>query len=654
MASGEMVFFSRPQSAAVKIVAPPAKAQEPVGNNGKNSPRKDMTQRQCRNILIYGSCKFQDKGCNFYHPSHDNPSPAPPESPVPTPALPAHTVNAPVFVPKRHRSPIPSPTSPPQYPPILQSTETHSSGSPSPTADSGSDAVESSNDDQNDNARSGPVATSTPNPSAAVFEPFNFAQSNQYEFVPSYPESYEIVQAPMPDYDTPANEMYYPTSAAFARQPLLYHLYTQPRSDDLELRYFVPDDIREELQRRSETVHMAPVPGLNLPEDLQDYHSLAPLEPVSGDRRKFGSWHSAVYRAVNSKDGQTYVLRRIENFRLPSVDAFTSIEAWRRIKHPNIVSVKEAFTTRAFGDSSLVVVYDYHPNATTLFENHVKAKAGQVSNGRGNRTQERIPERTLWSYIVQIASAVKAVHDAGLSVRVIDVTKVLITSKNRVRISSCGIVDVLMYEARQDISMLQHEDLAMFGKLISVLCCHHPNAANHPQKALDQINRNYSVDVKNLVISLMSKMNIQGKKPIDQVVDVIARHTMQEFEEAQNAVDRLEGGLMSELENGRLFRLLCKFGFINERPEFALDLRWSETGDRYIIKLFRDYVFHQVDEHGKPVVNLSHVLTCLNKLDAGTDERIMLVSPDEQSCLVVTYKEVKSYIESAFNELRAG
>lgn len=94
---------------------------------------------------------------------------------------------------------------------------------------------------------------------------------------------------------------------------LLYHLYTQPRSDDLELRYFVPDDIREELQRRSETVHMAPVPGLNLPEDLQDYHSLAPLEPVSGDRRKFGSWHSAVYRAVNSKDGQTYVLRRIES-----------------------------------------------------------------------------------------------------------------------------------------------------------------------------------------------------------------------------------------------------------------------------------------------------------------------------------------------------
>ena len=31
-----------------------------------------------------------------------------------------------------------------------------------------------------------------------------------------------------------------------------------------------------------------------------------------------------------------------------------------------------------------------------------------------------------------------------------------------------------------------------------------------------------------------------------------------------------------------------------ERPEMCLDANWSEIGDRYILKLFRDYVFHQV------------------------------------------------------------
>lgn len=36
------------------------------------------------------------------------------------------------------------------------------------------------------------------------------------------------------------------------------------------------------------------------------------------------------------------------------------------------------------------------------------------------------------------------------------------------------------------------------------------------------------------------------------------------------------------------------------------------------------------------------------KLDAGTDERIMLVSRDEQSVLVVTYKDVKACVASAF------
>jgi len=81
---------------------------------------------------------------------------------------------------------------------------------------------------------------------------------------------------------------------------------------------------------------------------------------------------------------------------------------------------------------------------------------------------------------------------------------------------------------------------------------------------------------------------------------------------------------------------------------FARDARWSETGDRYIIKLFRDYVFHQVDEQGNPLLDLAHVLTCLNKLDAGTDEKVMLVARDEQSCLVVSYKEIKACIANAF------
>ncbi len=41
---------------------------------------------------------------------------------------------------------------------------------------------------------------------------------------------------------------------------------------------------------------------------------------------------------------------------------------------------------------------------------------------------------------------------------------------------------------------------------------------------------------------------------------------------------------------------------------------WAETGDRYLLKLFRDYVFHQVNEDGAPLIEMAHVVQCLNKV----------------------------------------
>jgi PAB-dependent poly(A)-specific ribonuclease subunit 3 len=45
-----------------------------------------------------------------------------------------------------------------------------------------------------------------------------------------------------------------------------------------------------------------------------------------------------------------------------------------------------------------------------------------------------------------------------------------------------------------------------------------------------------------------------------------------------------------------------------------MDPEWAETGDRYLLKLFRDYVFHQVDENGAPLIEMAHVVQCLNKV----------------------------------------
>lgn len=81
---------------------------------------------------------------------------------------------------------------------------------------------------------------------------------------------------------------------------------------------------------------------MGLPLEVHMYHSLYPLSD-NGQCR--------TYKSVCSVDGCTYTLLRIPDFRLINELAMTAVESWSRIRHCNIVSIREAFTTRAFGDS---------------------------------------------------------------------------------------------------------------------------------------------------------------------------------------------------------------------------------------------------------------------------------------------------------------
>lgn len=38
-------------------------------------------------------------------------------------------------------------------------------------------------------------------------------------------------------------------------------------------------------------------------------------------------------------------------FKLVNEQAFGAIDTWRRMRHPNIVGLREAFTTKAFNDN---------------------------------------------------------------------------------------------------------------------------------------------------------------------------------------------------------------------------------------------------------------------------------------------------------------
>ncbi len=170
---------------------------------------------------------------------------------------------------------------------------------------------------------------------------------------------------------------------SFCLSQLDHHLYTTPLPHTSNLpashlplhNFFLPSDLLEFVHSRAEAKLTKSIHDANLPEELHVYHELHTLyaEGTTTERspRVFG-FLSDVYRARCTLDGRLYCLRRIEGesteiirrlcsltkmehgltgFKLGKEAAFSALDQWRRIRHPNIVSVREAFTTRLFNDS---------------------------------------------------------------------------------------------------------------------------------------------------------------------------------------------------------------------------------------------------------------------------------------------------------------
>ncbi|KAI2634720.1 hypothetical protein GGS26DRAFT_581572 [Hypomontagnella submonticulosa] len=486
--------------------------------------------------------------------------------------------------------------------------------------------------------------------SGSLYDPF--AMSNVNQALPSapynpYAEDHSTLAGAGASYFTAQNSYTAPS------QPLQYHLYYPINTGRENMQpyqrqvydLFLPESLREDLQKKSEAARqvLPSQPGVQLPT-LQHYHSLVPLDTKLRSAASTFGLPSWVFKATSRKNGNTFCLRRIEGFRLTNEEAIKAVNSWKKIIHPNIVTTIEAFTTRDFNDSSLVFVHSYYPLSKTLAEHHFP------SNRFGRPAP--VSEKILWSYMVQIASAIRAIHKAKLAARCIDITKVILTDKNRVRLSACSILDVLHFEVPRRVEELQQEDFFNLGRLIlSIATNTPPRNLTDVRLPLEQLGRTYSAELKERVSWLLSPPSNVTPKLAEHLTYDIAHHIDDTLVASFNAHDEAITHLGRELENGRLVRLMAKLGSINERPEFDNDPNWAETSERYTLKLFRDYVFHQVDAQGNPVVDLGHIISCLNKLDAGVDERIYLTSRDHQSTFVVSYKELKKQAQGAFNDL---
>ncbi|RCK64949.1 PAB-dependent poly(A)-specific ribonuclease subunit PAN3 [Candida viswanathii] len=440
--------------------------------------------------------------------------------------------------------------------------------------------------------------------------------------------------------------------------PLQYHLYAPAPPPRLTIplqpyelnsqAMFIPNELREYLHKKNEA-SLQTLSLLNLPEHVNQYHSLVPIdksyEPIS---KLWMGKNSLIFKVYSNYDGNLYVLRKIEPCNeIVNDKPFRTIKKWKSIKNANIVSLQDAFTTMAFnnsqnGNNSLCIIYDYYPNSVSLLEQHKK----------GLRV-EPINEDLLWSYLIQLVNAISAIHENGLAAKsTIDLSKIVVTNKHRIRLGSVGISDILEYNEDQedDIKKDQVQDIHNVAKVLIELSV-----------LLLPANMRQSANIYNSLKS-SAKLSEEFVNALQQLSQADESFQLQEFNKQlsgkmlaiinnlQNSNDFMEGQLGSELENARLFRLMTKLNYLIYDDS---DKEGVKSGNDKILRLFLNYLYNSYDtsnNKNKKVLNLNKVLINLNKLDCGIDEKLLLINKDE--CIIISYKELKETIDNKFRLMR--
>jgi len=391
----------------------------------------------------------------------------------------------------------------------------------------------------------------------------------------------------------------------------------------------------------------------SIPETIQSYHSLCPLEnvpPALQQPSKVFSVPTLCLKAIHSGDGAAYMLRRLDGRHVvPTPEILDkcseAVRKWSPLaNHPNLVGFRDACVSEEMlSVPSLYLTFDYHPAACSLEQIYIMPSQG------GQKM--RLSEEELWSYLVQMTAALRAIHSAGLDLGPsrLAPSKVLLCSPGRLRIGSVGVGEILHGTTpAMDMMSSQLLDLEALGHLILTLA----SAAKNVGPTLDNLILHYSRELCHIVAGLIAAPKGNGFQNWKSLAVALGDRVFDELSTSFENVDALSMGMLKECENGRIARFLIKLNAIVDRAEFLGDTRWAETGDRYLLKLFRDFIFHQVDDQGLPINDWGIIIDSINKADSGIDEKIMLLSRDEASMLVVSYADIKRCLVSAYEEIK--
>ena len=143
------------------------------------------------------------------------------------------------------------------------------------------------------------------------------------------------------------------------------------------------------------------------------------------------------------------------------------LNAWKRVHHPNIIALRNCYLS----NGAVFFVHDFYPTATSLYDCFLKVLLSLFSLIPQIVLPGSAPllEDLLWCIAIQLLSALQTIHAYNLACRTMDYRHVLMTERNRFRIGSVGVMDILEpHSTNQD---LQAKDLYQLGSLLVVLGC---------------------------------------------------------------------------------------------------------------------------------------------------------------------------------------
>jgi PAB-dependent poly(A)-specific ribonuclease subunit 3 len=304
------------------------------------------------------------------------------------------------------------------------------------------------------------------------------------------------------------------------------------------------------------------------------YCNAWPLDYEQAPRSSFG-YPCATFQVVSREDGHLYCLRRFDSIKSVSQKIAASVsDQWVGFEHPNLVSLHTAFVAQR----AVFFVHQYIPGVVRL---------------RDRLMGSPVTEAVLWSAICQWTSVIRRVHQSRMAVRTLDARHVLLQMDAlRVRwfVNCAGVPDALEWESRKPLEALQLDDIRQLGRLILSLATGREITASTDSSTIANCERfcmqNYSRELHNLTMTLIRS---QTPPSILDVCRALAGRVWDEWEHTSLSLNRTERALGAEFESGRMLRLMLKLGFVNERPEFGPNRRWAQSGDCYILTLFRDY-----------------------------------------------------------------